>query len=138
MPDHIWEQALPLAVNKKWLLSCPALPAPHAEVEWAVPDYIWEVPPLRQPGGSATGGSPTSGRSGGAGSSSGSAPQAAGLDARRRMAQAASWEPNDPYYQDGSQWHLPAISAPEAWALSGGAAVSLLLINTTAAGNLGC
>lgn len=129
MPDHIWEQALPLPVNTTDFCKLPCAPCPHAEVEWAVPDYIWEVPPLRQPGGSAAGGSAAggsraSGRSSGAGSSSGSAPRAAGGRARRRMAQAGTWEPNDPYYQDGSQWHLPAISAPEAWALSGGAAVS--------------
>ena len=43
-------------------------------------------------------------------------------------ANAASVQPNDPYYQ--YQWHFPAIQAEQAWARSTGAGVIIALIDT--------
>ncbi|KAI7836223.1 hypothetical protein COHA_009903 [Chlorella ohadii] len=83
------------------------------EVEWAVPDYQWELPPLSQP--SSTAGSSNSGAT----TRSGGGPRAAGQRPRRRLAQAPV-QPNDPYFANGTQWYLPAVSAPEAWALVSG------------------
>ena len=90
---------------ERYVRTCPF----SAEVEWAVPDYIWELPPRVQPS--------SSGGGGGSGSSMPVASQAAG----RHLAQAVA-KTNDARYAD--QWHLPAISAPQAWARVGGAAVS--------------
>lgn len=94
-----------------------AVPAAPAEVEWAVPDYQWELPPLPQS-------SSTAGRSSSSATTrSGGGSQAAGRRPRRRLAQAPV-QPNDPYFTNGTQWYLPAVSAPEAWALVSGVDVS--------------
>lgn len=88
--------------------------APSAEVEWAVPDFQWQPLPSSQPGTAPGGGGAGSLRAG---------PQPQWQQGQRRRLVQAAVQPNDPLYLEKPQWHLPAVSAPQAWALTGGAVV---------------
>lgn len=121
------------------------------EVAWAVPDYRWYLPEdlaaaasaagegaagegARAPGGSAGGGA---GGAAAGGSSAGGQPPAGEQQqqrrrlrqqqGRRRLAQGGSFIPNDEGYP--GQWHLPAVSAPQAWARTDGVGAPVCVID---------